>query len=205
MMTHTPRCRLFGVAMIVAPLLLLASTALSVTGDGLGEDRTGGVLQVYAMIGFILAVIGLTRIAETHFARVAAALTLVGVMGTAGGVAYGINSIYVTLGTVNLNDVEGLAGLLALKVPGLLFPLTFIGLGALFVRAGVQPRWSGVAMILGGLLFPISRIASIDMLAPLPDALLLFGLAPIGLALLRDGTLSSGSVETTDAVLQAPA
>lgn len=48
----TPRMtrdQLLGASMIVAPLLLLISTIVSVTGRGLIYDQTGGIIQVYAM------------------------------------------------------------------------------------------------------------------------------------------------------------
>jgi len=171
--------------MILGPLLLLCSTIAAILGDGLAQDTTAGILQVYAFVGLMLALFGLTSLLENRAPKAAAVLTLVGALGITGGVAYGINTIFRALGTVDLNqDVEGAAPPLALQLPGILFPLTFIGLGML-LRAGARPRWCGAALVVAGVLFPISRIGSIEALAPVPDLLFLLGLAPLGWALLQ--------------------
>ncbi len=180
------RDRLLATAMVAAPLLLLASTVAYVMGDGLGEDQAGGVLQMYAAAAFVLAIVGLTQLVEATHPRAAAVLTLVGALGCVGAAGYAINSIYAAIGPVDLNEnVDGPAGQLALQWPGILFPLAFIGIGILLLRARVGPPWAGIALVLGGILFPVSRIGSIEALAPVSDALLLVGLAPLGLALLR--------------------
>lgn len=185
-MPPTPRTKLFGAAMVLAPLILLASTIVSVTGNGLGEDATGGIIQVYAMAGFLLVTIGLTQLCEDVVPRAAAVLTLLGTLGAAAGVGYGINAIYTDIGTLDLNnDVEGLAAPLALQLPGILFPLALLALGLTVYRARVQPRWCGLAIALGAVLFPVSRVGSVDVLAPVPDVLFLLGLAPLGWSLMQ--------------------
>jgi len=182
----TPRTRLFGAATIAAPVLLIASTTAYTAGDGLGEDQVGGVIQVYAMVAFMLTVVGLTQMLENLSPRVAALLTLVGVLGVAGGVGYGINSIYADIGTIDLNDdVAGAAGPLALQLPGILFPLTFVGLGVALLRTHVQPRWCAVALVVAGVLFPLSRIPSVEILALAADTVFLVALLPLGSAMLR--------------------
>jgi hypothetical protein len=171
--------------MIAGPLLLLASTVVGVTGDGIGESGPSGVLQVYAMVGLLFAVVAVTGICEAWFPRAAAGMTLIGAVGIAGGVAYGINGIYLMNGATDLNsEVAGVTPHLVLHIPGLLLPATFIGLGFLLFRTSLQPRWCGPALMAGGVLFPISRIGEIPALAPVPDALFLLGLLPLGLALL---------------------
>lgn len=178
--------RLMGAAMIAAPVLFLASTLTHAAGNGLGEDVAGGVIQVYAMATFSLVVIGLARILETRLPRAATAIMLIGVVGVAGGVAYGINSIYAAIGSIDLNETgEGVAGPLALQIPGLLFPLTFVALGVALVRAHAEPRWCGFALVAAGVLFPLGRIPSVDALAVAADTLFLIALAPLGWAILH--------------------
>lgn len=184
-LTPSPRTKLIGAGMILGPLLLLASTAASLSGDGLSEDSAGGVLQIHAFVGLMLATIGLTELCQRYFPRAAVALTLMAALGVAGGVAYGLNSIYVDMGAMDLNEQTGATTSLALQLPGILFPLSFIGLGLALFRSAIPLRWCGLALIAGGVLFPISRIGDIEALAPVPDILFLMGLAPIGLALLR--------------------
>jgi len=177
--------------MIAAPALLLASTVTSVAGGGLGEDQAGGVIQVYAMAAFMMTVVGLTRACADPFPRAAAVLMLVGALGVAGGVAYGINSIYADIGSVDLNDnVEGAAGPLALQLPGILFPLTFVALGAALVRAHAKPRWCAIALAVAGVLFPVSRIGGVEILAVVADIVFLLALAPLGWTILQGRELA---------------
>lgn len=180
--------------MIAAPVLLLASTAAHAAGGGLGEDQAGGVIQVYAMAAFLLALVGLTRMLEDHSPRAATALTLIGALGVAGGVGYGVNSIYVDLGSLDLNNnVEGVAGPLALQLPGLLFPLAFVALGVMLVRAHAVPRWCGIVLAVAGVLFPLSRIPSIEALALVTDSLFVVALVPLGWAILQGRHLVASS------------
>ena len=188
--TTTPRTKLLGIAAIVAPLLLLASTAAAVRGNGLGDDMVGGIIQIYAMAMFMLAAIGLTRAIEDRLPRLAALLTLVAALGVAGGVGYGVLGVYIDLGAVDINEMG--EGVLTLQGPGALFPLAFAGIGFAFLRLAAEPRWCGVALIAGGLLFPVTRIGSIDALAPLADVLLIVGLAPLGWQLVQ-GRLRAGA------------
>src|SRR5688572_25661413 len=104
--------------MIVAPLLLFCSTVAYAVGGGINNDRTGGAVQVYAMAVWFLVVIGLTRLLEVPFPRAAATLTVVGALGVAGGVAYGVDSIQVAATGVSAEEL-GAAGALALYLPGL--------------------------------------------------------------------------------------
>ena len=86
--------RIAGVALIAGPLLLLASTIAYVTqGDGMNDGELGGAIQVWAMIGLALGGIGLARSLEPHAPRAAAVITVLVVIGAAGGVGYGIDSI----------------------------------------------------------------------------------------------------------------
>ena len=181
---NTARDRLLGAAMIIGPLLLFVSTVASTAGGGINNDRAGGAIQVYAMAVWTLVVIGLTRLLEAPFPRAAAVLTLAGALGVAGGVAYGVDSIHVAESGVTAEDI-GAAGPLALYVPGILFPLAHIGIGIALMRANVQPRWSGIVLVVAAILFPASRMPSVEALAIACDALFLLALAPLGWATLQ--------------------
>ena len=187
------RDRLFGAAMIVAPMLLLVSTVAYAADGGLNSGRAGGAIQVYAMGVWVLVVIGLTRLLETPFPRAAAVLTLIGALGVAGGVAYGIDSIHVAETGGSAENI-GAAGALALYIPGLLFPLAHISIGIALLLSNVRPRWCGLVLIAAAILFPASRIASVEALAVASDALFLLALAPLGWAILqgRDPAPSAG-------------
>lgn len=62
--------RMTGLAVIVAPLLLLASTlAYVANGEGLSEGEVAGAIQIWAFITFGVAVVGLARALEAFAPR----------------------------------------------------------------------------------------------------------------------------------------
>lgn len=184
----TARSTVMGAGMIAAPLLLLASTTASVAGSGLGEDQTGGVIQLYAFAAMALAVPALTRAIEPEFPRAAALLLVAGMLGVASGAGYAINAIYEGLGAVSLNDeVENAAAPLALQLPGILFPLALAGIGVARIRAGAVPRVAAWALIVAAAGFPLSRIGGIEALALVVDALLVVAMVPLGMRVIGAG------------------
>jgi len=193
-MTNLASPRLAGAACVAAPVLLLASTISYITaGDGMNSGEAGGAIQVWAMIAFALVVVYLARELELPAPRAAAALTVVGLIGVAGGVGYGIDSIQAAIfDTGSIQETDSAAAPLALQLPGVLFPLGLIGLGVMLVRTGAVARWSGWTLAAGGLLFPLSRIPDIEALAVVADALLVIALVPLGWQMMR-GAVSGGS------------
>ena len=174
-----PRERVLGGAFIAAPLLLMASSAA-------GSDTTRGVLAFYAFAGFALVILTLTQVLAPHLPRTASFLTVVGVLSVAAGIGFAIDGIHSELPNgVYLVDDGGTAGVLVANVPGLMVPLAWMGIGIALLRAGVQPRWSGAALIVAGFLFPVSRIGDLPALAIVDDAIFLLALAPLGLAILQ--------------------
>ncbi|GAA4538840.1 hypothetical protein [Pseudonocardia xishanensis] len=105
----------------------------------------------------------------TWLDRLAPAVLVVGMLGAAGVVGYGFNTITVGLGGLDLIDASGPATIL--KVLGLFWPLTLLlaGIG-LWNRV---PRWCAAGIVVGALAFPVSRIANIGWLAVLVDLVLL--------------------------------
>jgi hypothetical protein len=183
----TPRARLEGAAMIAAPVLLLVSTIVSLAGGGLTSDRAGGAIQVYAFAAFFLVVAGATRLLETAMPRVGAALYLVGSLGAAAGVAFGLERIATDLTGLRLADQADVAVQLGLLLPGILFPLSMVGIGVALMRARLAgvPGWVGGALATAGVLFPVSRIGEVDALAIVADVILLIALVPLGMAILN--------------------
>ena len=174
-----PRTRVLGISLIVAPLILLASSLAS-------SDATSGVLSFYAFAAFALVVVTLTQTFAATLPRAAAALTVLGVLGAAGGVGFSIDAIHSTLpNSVELIDDGGTAGVLVANVPGLMGPLAWIGIGIALLRSGVQPRACGMALVVAGLLFPVSRIGDIAALAIVDDLIFLLALAPLGWAIMQ--------------------
>jgi hypothetical protein len=182
----TTPSRLFGAAAIVGPALLIVGAVAFANGGGLNQDGTGGALYVYAFIAMTLAAIGIAREVEHALPRASAALLAVAVLGCAGGVGFGIDSIHAGLpGGAGLEEVGGTAGVIGLLVPGAIFPLSFIALGIAMWRAGVTPRMSGPALAMAGVLFPMGNVPDIEAIALASDAMFAVALWPLGVAWLR--------------------
>lgn len=182
-----PRDRLLAGALVVAPVLLLASTVAYVVGDGLGEDLTGGAIQVWAAVALGLAMVGLAGRLASTWPRAGAVLTLTAAVGAAGAVAWGIDSmVYAGDVEASLSGGDGSAQAgLALFLPGLVMPFTLAALGVGVVRTGLGPRAAGVTLTAGALCFPVSRIGGIEPLALVADLLIAGGMVPLGLHALR--------------------
>jgi hypothetical protein len=136
--------RLFAAAMMLGPVLLLASSVAFAAGDGLNKDELGGALLVYAFVALTLVTIGIARAVEPALPRASAALLAFAVLGCGAGVGFGIESIHAALpGGTSLEDADSAAGTLALFLPGAIFPLSFAALGVALWRARVSPRASG--------------------------------------------------------------
>lgn len=175
--------RTTGLAVIVAPLLLLASTlAYVANGQGLSEGEAAGAIQIWAFIAFGVAVVGLARAVEAHAPRAGAVLSVLGIVGAAGGVAYGMDSIQVAVldGSIAQSSVTPFA----LRLPGLAFPLSFAALGVLLARHHLVPVTAGYGLAIGAVLFPVSRIPDVAALAIAADVLVVVSMAAIGLHLL---------------------
>jgi hypothetical protein len=178
--------RLFAGAMIVGPVLLLGSSVAFAAGGGLNEDELGGALLVYAFVALTVVAIGIARAVERTLPRASAALLAFAVLGCAGGVGFGIDSIHAGLpGGAGLEDADSAAAGLALFVPGAIFPLSFAALGVALWRARVSPRASGPLLVVASLLFPIANVPDSEAIAVTANAMFLVALWPLGIAWLR--------------------
>lgn len=189
-----------GWAALATPILLLAGTvAYIANGHGLRQGEAAGAIEVWAFIAFGVATVGLARLLEAVAPRGAGLLALAGIVGTAGGVAYGMDSIQVAV--LGRGITDSLASPFALRIPGLAVPVALIGIGMLLGRHELVRRPSAIALVIAGVLFPMSRIPNIEPLAVASDLMLLAGMGSIGLTLLRP----SGAPRTTAATVAIPA
>jgi hypothetical protein len=185
--------RLFAGATILGPALLLASSVAFAAGGGLNKDELGGALLVYAFVAMTVVAIGIARAVERALPRASAALLAFGVLGCAGGVGFGIDSIHAALpGGTGLEDADSAAAGLALFVPGAIFPLSFAALGGALWRARVSPRASGPVLVAASLLFPIANIPDSEALAIAANALFVVALWPLGITWLRQSRIIVG-------------
>lgn len=182
--------RVYGWAIIVAPLLLLASTAayLSV-GGGINDGVLGGTIGVWSCFAFAIAFVGILRLLEPSAPRIAPILTAVALMAFAGGgVAFNIQAL--NLGAfgndfleTNLDGADAV-GIFAFLPWGLFVPLTFVLTGIMLWRTRAVARWSSALFIASGIMFVSARPARIDVLALTADAVIVLALVPIGWAML---------------------
>jgi hypothetical protein len=158
----------------------------------MARDMAGGAVQVFSGGLWFLGFMGLTRRVGHSYPKAAAWIAFVAALGATGTVAYGIDSIHRVASGVRAQEL-GPTGMVATMVPGTMFPLALMCFGVALLRSGTTPRWSAALLILGGVLFPISRIAAITPLALGVDVVLLLAAGPIGWAMLTaDGARVGG-------------
>ncbi len=164
--------QLLTASLLVAPVAYLAAdTTYAARG---WEDPTAGVLHVLASIayGFVfLRVAGWLAPAS----RLRAAIVVVGLIGMAGSVAYGFDTIHLSLGDAQLVDQPGAANLI--KPLGLFFPLAFALVAAALVRLGV--RWQGGLVLLAAVAWPIGHVGNIAPVCVVVNVLLVLGLGTL--------------------------
>jgi hypothetical protein len=202
--------KLYGAALIITPLLLLATSIAEWTGSGPEKDGFGGTLKVLTMFLFIFVVLGLTHLLWTRAPRTAVIGRFIGILGCTGGIGYGFLGVFydvlVQAGASEALLAEfmtlangldsGLAGVPILQVPGFIFPLTFIGLGIALWRTRVVPAWAGIILAVAGLMFPIGRFPDVPSVNYLADLFFVVSLGWIGLSYLSPNKQETLAAET---------
>jgi len=170
--TTTLEQRLLTASLLVAPVLFLAAdTTYAAQG---WDDAAAGVLHVLASIGYgFVAVRIATWLPPGSALRVA--VVVVGLVGMAGSVAYGFDTIHVSLGDTALVDRSGAATLI--KPLGLFFPLGLALMGVALIRLG--SRWQGLLVLPSALVWPVAHIANIAPLAVAVNVALVLGFASL--------------------------
>jgi hypothetical protein len=156
--SSTPTDRLLTGSLIVAPVVYLAADVLYAARGW--DDAGAGVLHVLGAIAYgfvVLRVAGWLPPASA----LTAPLLLTGVIGLAGNVAYGFDTIHTSLGDTPLVDQSGAANLI--KPLGLFFPLSLLLIAA--ALAHLNHRWQAALIAVAGLAWPIAHIGNIAPLA----------------------------------------
>jgi hypothetical protein len=156
-----------------AGLTLVSSVLYAARG---WDDGAAAVVHVLGGIVGMLVVVRLVTYLD-RLPRLAATALAVGMIGCGGVVGYGFNTISVGLGNLDLVDATGAAVLI--KPLGLCWPLALVLLGIGLLRAGRVPPVCGLGLIVGGVVFPVSRIGNIAWLAVTVDVVLLAALAAV--------------------------
>lgn len=170
---RTPTDLLLTGSLVVAPLAYLLADSLYAARGWLDADAGGVHVLAAVAYGFVLL-----RLVSWSRGRLAAAMLFTAVVGTAGNVAYGFNTIHVSLGGVDLVDTSGPGAII--KPLGLFFPLALL-LGALVLRRlGCVP--SSALLALAAVAWPIAHIGNVAWLAVTVNALLVTALVPLAFA-----------------------
>lgn len=195
--------RITAWALMLAPVLQLASTVAFVTdGGGVNDGFVGGTVGVWACLAFVVGFAGVFRALEPHAARAAPILMGVTLIGCAAGVGFNIDAALAEAFGRDVVDTatEEQGFVLAAYLPwGWCFPIGLVGTGVLLWRSRIVPRAAAALVVAGGVLFISARPARIDPLAVAGDALLVLGLVPLGWSMLT--TARSGRDTTGDVVL----
>lgn len=156
--TRTPTERLLTGALIVAPLIYLAAdTTYAARG---WDDPTAGLLHVLGAIAYGFVVLRVAGWLPAGSA-LAAGILLTGLIGMGGNVAYGFETIHLSLGDVQLVDQPGAANLI--KPLGLFLPLSFALISLALARLG--RRWQAALVLAASIAWPVAHIGNIAAVA----------------------------------------
>ena len=181
LMTSTPTDRLLTASLLVAPLIYLAADSTYAARGW--DDATAGVLHVIGAIGYGFVVLrAATWLPEES--RLRAVLLLVGLIGMAGNVAYGFDTIHMSLGDTQLVDQAGAANLI--KPLGLFFPLSLALVAAVLVRRRL--RWQAGLVLAAIVVWPSAHIGNIAVAAVPANVALVVALGSIAWSSPRDSS-----------------
>jgi hypothetical protein len=164
----TPTERVLTAALLFAPLIYLAadSTYAATSWD----NPTAGVLHVIGATAYGLVVL---RVAAwlPRESWLTLLVTVTGIIGLAGNVAYGFDTIHMSLGDVALVHQSGAANLI--KPYGLFFPLSLALMAWGIGRLGHQGQ--AALIVVAAMAWPVAHIANIAWLAVMVNVALVVG------------------------------
>lgn len=166
----TPAERILTWSLAIAPLVSLLADC-TYAARGWDDGDAGGIHVIGAVLyGFVAL-----RLVTWSTGRLQAAALVAAVLGTAGNVAYGFNTIHVALGAVDLVDASGPGAII--KPLGLFFPLSLLLSAVILERR--DRRVPAVLVGVAAVLWPVAHIANIAPLAIAVNVLLVSGLVPL--------------------------
>lgn len=180
----TPTERLMGLAAGVGPVLLAGSSLAWLAGDDHAELR--GVLMFWAVPALALTITGLAgRLDRAAPAGRAVITTMMAIGAVAGGAfAQEINMVDF-FGTERLLRQDTPSAVIALGLPGLLFPISMITTGVLSAVHRTMPRAQALLLAVAACGFPLSRIPEQPGIAVVADLLLSVALVPVAVSAVR--------------------
>jgi hypothetical protein len=172
--------RLLTLSLIAAPVIYLIADSLYAARGW--DDPTAAVFHVLGAIAYTFV---LLRVVTWSAGTLAAALLFIGALGVAGNVAYGFNTIHVSLGDTDLVNATGAATLI--KPLGLCFPLMLL-LTAVAVRQRTRNVRTSAVLAVAAVAWPVAHIANIAWLAVMMNAALVAVFSTLAVAVPRAAT-----------------
>jgi hypothetical protein len=189
---------LFGLSLVLAPLLFTASSLFWTTSGEYGV--VGGALLVFGSLFWIVAFAALFGALRSRTPRYAVWGWLVAAYGAVcGGAAFAFQGMFVEMhGATHAESLAGLARYPVVAnaifwIGGPAFPISLLVLGVILARTRVAPWWAGAMLALGGALFPVARIPRIEGFALGVDLLMLIPAAYFGFNMLRGRHLNGST------------
>lgn len=176
-MTNQLQNKVWGLSLILAPALLCLSQFFWKNGV---LTIHAGWLQVLAFTFWISAFQAMFSLLSDKMKTFAVIGFFMAVFACIGGNNFGVDGVYGE--AVGITDVAaknelhqkmGIGAIIALYLPGLLFPLSLALLGFNLWRTNSIERWIAILLILGALGFPLSRIPREPLLAHIDNIVLL--------------------------------
>ena len=180
---------MFSASLILAPLLQAVSTFFWTDGE---YGVTGGTILIFSMIFWIPALLFLFSLVGLKKPTYAAWGFLIAVYGFVSGVNFGFLGVLTEVFSIpheryieDLSKYPVSSNLLLFQA-GPLAPLSLVVLGlALFFTKVVD--WKIAMLItLGGILFPLSRISRVELIAHIADTVQLIPMAVLGIQLMKN-------------------
>jgi hypothetical protein len=168
----TPTERMLTAALLAGPLIYLAADSTYAARGW--EDPTAGVLHVIGAIayGFVMLRVASWTPRES---MLRAAVVFTGLIGMAGNVAYGFETIHMSLGDTQLVDQPGAANLI--KPLGLFFPLSLVLVALVLAR--LRHRWQGALVLLAAIAWPVGHIGNVAAVAVAANVALVVALGSL--------------------------
>jgi hypothetical protein len=193
--------RIYGVAAVIAPLLLIATTvAYIVEGEGINHGVVGGTIGVWSAIAMVIAMVGVLRLLEVRRPRAAPILSLFALSGFTAGVTFNVEAAFRAMVPeldagvdAAIDDGSGMMAIFMFLPWGWFAPLSLILVGIFLWRSGTTAWWTGALMIVSGVLFVVGQMENIGMIAIASNVALLLALAPVALALFRSARTASSA------------
>lgn len=190
----------FGLICLVAGQTLHALSTFYWLDSG-RHSVNGSVLIILAMVFWAAGFPALFDRVKNRWYRSIG--LLYAIYGCVGGIAFGFEGLYSAIFNVSEKmgvDAYALYPLqmnLVLFWAGPAFPLSLMILGIVFLVQHTRPWWVSALIIIGAILFPVSRILRIEMVAHVADLTLLL---PLGILAVTHDSAQGETHENATAV-----